>query len=42
VMKGSAVIDRTAFGVGQGQWKSGDVVATKVTVNVDLTARRAH
>jgi polyisoprenoid-binding protein YceI len=42
VMKGSAVIDRTAFGVGQGQWKSGDVVATKVTVNVDVTARRAH
>ena len=42
VMHGATVIDRTAFGVGQGQWKTGDVVATKVTVNVALTAHRAH
>jgi polyisoprenoid-binding protein YceI len=42
VMKGSTVIDRTEFGVGQGQWKGGDVVATKVTVNVALTANRVH
>ena len=42
VMNGSAVIDRTAFGVGQGQWKGGDVVATKVTVSVALTAHRAR
>ncbi|HEX4740744.1 MAG TPA: YceI family protein [Caulobacteraceae bacterium] len=41
VMKGATVIDRTAFGVGQGQWKTGDVVATKVTVNVAVTAHRA-
>jgi polyisoprenoid-binding protein YceI len=40
-MKGATVIDRTAFGVGQGQWKTGDVVATKVTVNVAVTAHRA-
>jgi polyisoprenoid-binding protein YceI len=42
VMHGTTVIDRTAFGVGQGQWKTGDVVATKVTVNVSLSAHRAH
>ncbi|HEY2051004.1 MAG TPA: YceI family protein [Caulobacteraceae bacterium] len=42
VMTGSTVIDRTAFGVGQGQWKTGDVVAAKVTVNVALTAHRAR
>jgi polyisoprenoid-binding protein YceI len=42
VMSGSTVIDRSAFGVGQGQWKGGDVVATKVTVNVALSAHRAH
>jgi polyisoprenoid-binding protein YceI len=41
VMNGTTAIDRTAFGVGQGQWKTGDVVATKVTVNVALTAHRA-
>ena len=41
-MSGSTAFDRTAFGVGQGQWKTGDVVATKVGVNVSLTAHRAH
>jgi polyisoprenoid-binding protein YceI len=41
-MNGSAVINRTAFGIGQGQWKTGDVVATAVTVTVALTAHRAH
>ncbi|HEX4179767.1 MAG TPA: YceI family protein [Caulobacteraceae bacterium] len=41
-MNGSAVINRTAFGVGQGQWKTGDVVATEVTVTVSLTAHKAH
>jgi polyisoprenoid-binding protein YceI len=41
-MNGSVVLNRTAFGIGQGQWKTGDVVATEVTVTVALTARRAH
>jgi polyisoprenoid-binding protein YceI len=41
-MNGSVVLNRTAFGIGQGQWKTGDVVATEVTVNVALTAHRAH
>jgi polyisoprenoid-binding protein YceI len=41
-MNGAVVINRTAFGIGQGQWKTGDVVATEVTVTVALTAHRAH
>jgi polyisoprenoid-binding protein YceI len=41
-MNGAIVLNRTTFGVGQGQWKTGEVVDTKVTVNVDLTAHRAH
>ena len=41
-MNGSVVLNRTAFGIGQGQWKTGDVVATDVTVSVALTAHRAH
>jgi polyisoprenoid-binding protein YceI len=41
-MNGAVVLNRTSFGVGQGQWKTGDVVDTKVTVNVALTAHRAH
>jgi len=41
-MNGAVVLNRTAFGVGQGQWKTGEVVDTKVTVNVALTAHRAH
>ena len=41
-MNGALVLNRTAFGIGQGQWKTGDVVATEVTVNVALTAHRAH
>jgi polyisoprenoid-binding protein YceI len=41
-MNGSVVLNRTAFGIGQGQWKTGDVVATEVTVSVALTAHRAH
>ncbi|WP_222934510.1 YceI family protein [Caulobacter sp. 17J80-11] len=40
-MTGSLVLDRTAFGVGTGQWKSDDTVSTKVTVLVNLTARKA-
>ena len=41
-MSGAIVLNRTAFGVGQGQWTTGEVVDTKVTVNVALTAHRAH
>ena len=41
-MNGAVVLNRTAFGVGQGQWKTGEVVDTKVTVNVALTAHRTH
>jgi polyisoprenoid-binding protein YceI len=41
-MSGSTVLDRTAFGVGQGQWKDGSAVPVKVTVNVAITARRAR
>ena len=37
-MTGQLVLDRTAFGVGQGQWRTGSTVATQVTVNVNLTA----
>ena len=41
-MSGSLPIDRSAFGVGQGQFKTGDMVALKVQVNVAITAKRAH
>ena len=41
-MNGAVDLNRTAFGVGQGQWKTGDVVATTVSVTVALTAKRAH
>ena len=41
-MNGAVVLNRTAFGIGQGQWKTGDVVATEVTVTVAVTAHRAH
>lgn len=39
-MHGVLAIDRRVFGVGQGQWASGDAVATTVQVNVVITARR--
>ena len=42
VVNGQVLIDRTAFGVGQGQWKSGDVVKAQVAVIVAITAHRAH
>ena len=41
-MNGTVVLNRTAFGIGQGQWKTGDVVATAVNVTVSLTAHKAH
>lgn len=41
-MNGQLTLDRTAFGVGQGQWANAQVVDTKVTVDVAVTARRVH
>jgi len=41
-LNGAVALNRTAFGVGQGQWKTGDTVDTQVTVNLALTAHRAH
>ena len=39
---GQLVIDRSQFGVGQGQWKAGDAVKLPVTVTVKLQAVRAR
>jgi polyisoprenoid-binding protein YceI len=41
-MDGQLVIDRSQFGVGQGQWKAGDAVKLPVTVTVKLQAVRAR
>lgn len=40
-MTGSTVINRTQFGVGQGQWAGAETVPYNVTVNVNITAKRA-
>lgn len=39
-MAGVLKLDRTHFGVGQGQWSSGETVPTAVTVEVAITATR--
>jgi len=39
-VRGVTTLDRTAFGVGQGEWASTDQIPAKVTVAVDLRARR--
>ena len=39
--KGHATLIRTAFGVGQGQWTTGDYVALEVGVDIDIVATRA-
>jgi polyisoprenoid-binding protein YceI len=39
-VKGELTIDRTAFGVGQGPWASGQMVGLPVKVVVDIAARR--
>jgi polyisoprenoid-binding protein YceI len=36
---GHARLTRTAFGVGQGQWASGQWVALEVGVDIDITAQ---
>ena len=40
-MTGKASLDRSAFGVGQGEWAASTPVAHMVTVSVDLTATKS-
>jgi polyisoprenoid-binding protein YceI len=40
-MTGAVQLDRTAFGVGQGQWKGTGAIPAKVAVTVQITAKRA-
>ena len=40
VARGELVIDRTRFGVGQGGFATGSLVATSVTIQFSLTATR--
>lgn len=40
-VRGVTSLDRTAFGVGQGEWTSTDQIPAKVSVRVDLKAVRA-
>jgi polyisoprenoid-binding protein YceI len=39
-MHGAVTIDRSWFGVGRGQWATGDAVATKVPLDITVTAHR--
>lgn len=39
-MTGELVIDRTRFGVGSGEWASGDTIGTAVRVRFDVTLDR--
>jgi polyisoprenoid-binding protein YceI len=41
-MRGELTLDRTGFGVGQGQFATGETVAAAVKVQVSLTATRAQ
>lgn len=41
IMQGALTLVRTEFGVGQGQWQSGQWVGLEVRVSVDLTATRS-
>jgi len=41
-MNGQLVLNRTAFGIGQGQWKTGETVDTQVTVTIALTAHKVR
>ncbi|MDE1939441.1 MAG: YceI family protein [Alphaproteobacteria bacterium] len=40
-MTGTTLLDRTSFGVGQGEWAAPAPVAHAVTVTVDLTATKS-
>lgn len=39
-MQGVLSVDRRLFGVGQGQFATGDTVATAVRINVNVTAKK--
>ncbi len=39
-VRGVTSLDRTAFGVGQGEWTSTDQIPAKVTLSIDLRATR--
>ncbi|WP_269715543.1 YceI family protein [Caulobacter sp. NIBR2454] len=39
-MRGVTSLDRTAFGVGQGEWTATDEIPAKVSVRVNLTATK--
>ncbi len=39
-MSGVVVIDRTRFGVGSGEWESGDTIGTEVRVSFDVNLER--
>jgi len=41
-MIGSAVVNRSAFGVGQGQFKAPDTVPFDVRISIALTAHKSH
>ncbi len=41
-MRGSATIDRRSFGVGGGQFATGETVATGVRIDIALVAKRAR
>ena len=41
-MHGEVTVDRLDFGLGRGQWESGDLVGREVTIVVDLSAVRAQ
>ena len=38
--RGVTTLDRTAFGVGQGEWASTDQIGGKVKVSFTITAKR--
>lgn len=40
VMEGQVTLDRTEFGIGQGQWAACSTVSCQVTVMVDLRLQR--
>ena len=41
-MIGSAVVMRTDFGLGRGEWASAATIAREVMINVDLTATKVR
>ncbi len=41
-MTSAIVVNRLVFGVGQGQWKTEEAIPARVTVRINLTAKKAH